>query len=89
MKELNSKGNELTFEFTESDAQLQFNRQDKNIFISSNYCDVKSTVSLIEFNDAVTSYAEHVLNEALNAYPALKANSSFQTWYPIRKTPNM
>jgi hypothetical protein len=73
---------ELVFEFTESDAQLQFNRQGSDVLITSNYSDGKATVRLDELKGAVNSHAERLLNEALRAHPALKYNRSLMSWYP-------
>jgi hypothetical protein len=73
---------ELVFEFTESDAQLQFNRQGPNVLITSNYSSAKATVLLSELERAASSYAECVLRDALNLHPALKANRSLAAWYP-------
>jgi hypothetical protein len=73
---------ELVFEFTESDAQLQFNRQGNNVLITSNYCNGKAAVELGELRAAAILHADRVLNEAINSHPALKANSSLMSWYP-------
>jgi len=82
VKGLEAGESELVFEFTESDAQLQFNRQGNNVLITSNYNNGKATVRLDELKKAANLHAERVLNEAMNSYPALKANRSLMDWYP-------
>jgi hypothetical protein len=73
---------ELIFEFTESDAHLQFNRQSDNVLITSNYGSATATVPLRELEQAACSYAERVLIDAINLHPRLKANASLEAWYP-------
>ena len=79
------KGGEkaLVFEFTESDAQIQFNKQGDKVLITSNYRNAKSTVLLGELNAAVYSYTKQILQDAMDFSPELKANNSLRTWYPL------
>jgi hypothetical protein len=73
---------EVAFDFTESDAHLQFNRQGSNTLITSSYSNATATVPMSELEQAASSYAERVLREAISLYPALKANHSLAGWYP-------
>ncbi len=73
---------ELVFEFTESDAQLQFNREDDKVLITSSYCDGKVTVSLDELGNAARLHADQLLRDAMTLHPTLKSNRSLMAWYP-------
>jgi hypothetical protein len=73
---------ELAFDFTESDAHLQFNRQGSNTLITSSYNNATATIPTNELERAATSFAERVLRDAMSRYPALKANRSLPGWYP-------
>src|SRR5437868_1600713 len=64
---------ELAFEFTESDAHLQFNRQGNNTLITSSYSNATATVPTNELEQAAGLYAECVLNDAINLHTGLKA----------------
>ena len=76
---------ELVFDFTECDAQLQFNRQGSNTLITSSYNNAMATVPTNELAQAANSYAERILRDAISLYPALKANRSLAGWYPTLK----
>lgn len=73
---------ELAFDFTESDAHLQFNRQGSNTLITSSYTNATATVPTNELEQVARSYAERVLKEAMSSHPGLKANRSLASWYP-------
>ena len=73
---------ELVFEFTDSDAHLQFNRQGSNTLVTSSYNNAIATVPTNELLQAANSYAERVLRDAISLNPALKANQSLRSWYP-------
>jgi hypothetical protein len=82
IKGLEAGESELLFEFTESDAQLQFNGQGENVLITASYSKDKATVRFDELKAAVNLYADRVLSEAVNLHPGLKANRSLASWYP-------
>ena len=81
-KELVAGETEVVFEFTESDAQLQFNRQGDNTLITSSYSNAKATIPMDELQHAARLYAERVCRDAICLHPCLKANRSFAVWYP-------
>jgi hypothetical protein len=72
---------ELTFEFTESNAKLNFKRQNNDVLISANYCNEKSAVQLNELITEVNSYAKRCLADAIQLHPGLEHNNSFINWY--------
>lgn len=82
IKGLEEGQSELVFEFTESDAQLQFNRQHDRVLITSSYSNGKATVGLDELRNAANLHAELVLREAMTLHLALKTNRSLMAWYP-------
>jgi hypothetical protein len=88
---LHAHESELLFEFTESDAQIQFNRQADRVLVTSNYSTAKATTPLGELDKAAASYAERVLRDAINLHPTLNTNHSLAAWYPSvreqRKSP--
>jgi hypothetical protein len=81
-EELENGHSEQVFEFTESDAQLQFNRQGDSVLITSNYSNGRATVQMSELKAAANSYAERVLSDAMSLHQGLRANPSVTRWYP-------
>lgn len=79
---LHAHESELLFDFTESDAQIQFNRQADRVLVTSNYSNAKATTLLVELDKAAACYAARVLRDAINLHPALKTNHSLAAWYP-------
>jgi hypothetical protein len=79
---LTANNAEARFDFTESDAQLQFHHQGDSVLITSNYSKAQATVAGKELNLAVACYAGSVLKDALNVHPELKDNRTFALWYP-------
>jgi len=62
------------FEFTESDAALEFRRDGKEVEVSSNYAPGMLRVPLPEFQEQVRGFARRVIGELATANLRLAAN---------------
>lgn len=83
-RRLTSERNGLSsYDFTESEAQIQFASRDGIITISSNYSEGTAVVSFDELQYATNSYASCLLRDALKLYPSLEKNESLKDWYPV------
>lgn len=81
-EKLASGETEVQCDFTESDALIEFNRQDQRVLISTDYTTGRAEVGLDELRNAAESYARMVFEDATALYPPLKNNQSFLAWYP-------
>jgi hypothetical protein len=73
---------ECAFEFTESEAKLEFTARHGAASLRSNYSAQTAVVSLDDLDEAARAYAARLLREAINLYPALGKNASLKSWYP-------
>jgi hypothetical protein len=67
-----------TFEFTESDATLQFERRGQNITISGSYALGTIAVPFTAFRDQARDFGERLDEELLAKRPELKMNPTYQ-----------
>jgi hypothetical protein len=67
-----------TFEFTESDATLRFERRGQKIIIRGNYASGEITVPFTEFGEQVRDFARRLDVELLAKCPELRRNSAYQ-----------
>ena len=75
---------ECAFEFTESDAKLEFSARDGAASLRSNYYPGQTAVvSVDDLDEAARAYAARLLREAISLYPALGKNASLKSWYPF------
>ena len=72
-----AEGNE-TFEFTESEATLNFERQGQEVVISGSYAPGEVTVPLPVFREQVKDLARRLDAELLAKHPELGSNSVYQ-----------
>jgi hypothetical protein len=74
-----SDGSE-TFEFTESDATLQFERRGAEMAISGSYADGEITLPFAAFADQTAEFARRLDAELLAKRPELKLNPVYQAF---------
>lgn len=72
-------GRSEAFEFTESDAKLQFERRDDSVHLSANYVPDLAEVAYDELLTEVRAFAARVIEELARLYPPLIANQAFQS----------
>jgi len=68
-----------TFEFTESEATLQFDRIGDEIVITSSYAPGEISAPLPEFRKLVDDFAQRLDKELLQRHPELGLNPDYQT----------
>jgi hypothetical protein len=66
-----------TFEFTESDALIEFTKKGSSLTISPSYDSWLETVSFDEFSDAVDELGNRIFRDAASKHPQLLANEDF------------
>jgi hypothetical protein len=69
-----------TFEFTESDATLQFDRRGEEIAIRGSYAVGEITLPFAAFTDRATDFARRLDAELLAKRPELKLNLAYQAF---------
>ena len=67
-----------TFEFTESDATLQFDRTGDKVAITSSYAPGEIVVPLSAFKDQANEFARRLDKELLRKHPELEMNPDYQ-----------
>jgi hypothetical protein len=67
-----------TFEFTESEATLQFDRVGDQVVITSSYAPGELTLPLSVFRDQVDEFARRLNKELLQKHPELELNPDYQ-----------
>ena len=67
-----------TFEFTESDATLRFERRGEEIIIRGSYASGEITVPFAEFGERAQDFARRLDSELLAKCPELKRNLAYQ-----------
>ncbi|HEV3210594.1 MAG TPA: hypothetical protein VGY91_10045 [Chthoniobacterales bacterium] len=72
-----SEGSE-TFEFTESEAALQFDRVGDEVVITSSYTPGEVTVPFSDFRKQVDEFAQRLDKELLQRHPELGLNPDYQ-----------
>jgi hypothetical protein len=72
-----SEGSE-TFEFTESEATLQFDRVGDKVVITSSYRPGEVTVPFSDFRKQVDEFARRLDKELLQRHPELGLNPDYQ-----------
>jgi hypothetical protein len=72
-----SEGSE-TFEFTESEATLQFDRVGDEIVITSTYAPGELRAAFSVFRNQVDEFARRLNNELLQKHPELELNPDYQ-----------
>lgn len=65
------------FDFTESEAAIEFKLDDHQVRVSANYTSATAAVDYDEFLDASHTFVVKVLAYLAAQYPSLKRNSSF------------
>ena len=66
-----------TFEFTESDALIEFTKKGNSLTISPSYESWIETVSFVDFSDAVDDLGKRVFRDAASKHPQLLVNEDF------------
>lgn len=82
VQEATNDNSESVFEFTESDAQIKFNRQGDWLRVWCNYSNDQAVVPFLEMLDTAKSFSRNMLYDLTNSYPDLLRNRSLKTWYP-------
>jgi hypothetical protein len=67
-----------TFEFTESDATLRFERRGEEIIIRGSYASGEITVPFTEFGEQAQDFARRLDSELLAKCPELRRNLAYQ-----------
>ena len=67
-----------TFEFTESEATLQFDRVGEEVSITSSYAPGEISVPLPEFRNQVDDFARRLDKALLQKHPELELNPEYQ-----------
>jgi hypothetical protein len=67
-----------TFEFTESEATLQFDRIGDKVVITSSYAPGEIAVPLLVFSDQVNEFARRLDKELLQKHQELEMNPDYQ-----------
>ena len=67
-----------TFEFTESDATLRFERRGEEIIIRGSYASGEITVPFAEFGERAQDFARRLDSELLAKCPELRRNLAYQ-----------
>jgi len=67
-----------TFEFTESEATLQFDRVGDKVLITSSYAPGEVTVPFSDFREQVNKFAQRLDKELLHRHPELGLNPAYQ-----------
>ena len=75
-------GADSEFEFTESDAKIQFRGRGKNVLISATYAAGEGTVPLDEFFRAIGEFTERLVAEICREHPSLMQNEAFKRLLP-------
>jgi hypothetical protein len=78
-----AKGSE-TFEFTESEATLQFDRIGEEVSITSSYAPGEIRVPLPEFRNQVDDFARRLDKALLQKHPELELNPEYQRLKLVR-----
>jgi hypothetical protein len=69
-----------TFEFTESEAKLQFDRRGQEMTIRGNYAPGEITIPFTAFVEKATDFAQRLDAEVLAKRPELKQNPVYQAF---------
>lgn len=64
-----------TFEFTESDATIEFERQDENVRLDASYAPAGAEVSHVELSLQAERFLARVVDELRRSYPELSENT--------------
>src|ERR1700733_7486512 len=65
-----------TFEFTESDAWIRFEKKDGKVLVSTSYGEGVAEVALHSVSDAVKSFRERLQSELARKYPQAAHNAA-------------
>ena len=76
-----------TLDFTESEAELKFDRLGDQVSISATYTTATATITLNQLSSAAYEYASRILKAAIEVEPALAKNRQLKTWYPMAGEP--
>ena len=68
---------EDSFEFTESEAALRFQRRDADVEVLANYAPAVAKVPYGELREAARAFADRVIGDLLRTHPELKENVAF------------
>src|SRR3981081_691734 len=79
---LRHSGRTETFEFTESEAWLQFSRQGDQVIVTASYSPGQAQVEYSRFVDAIKILSKRLRDELLKCNPALPENPAFQRLLP-------
>jgi len=75
---LKAGSNVEVFEFTESEAQLTFQRADDQLEVRASYVPCRGRTSLRDFSAAVRSLWETLIKDLLSRCPDLQTNAAFR-----------
>jgi hypothetical protein len=67
-----------SFEFTESDAMLEFSRYGDQIHLKASYKPAVSGAPVADWKEAVADFAQRLRAEVLTGYPELAQNHEFR-----------
>ena len=80
MKALAVEEGSETFEFTESEAKLQFDRRGQEMTISGSYAPGKITIPFTAFVEKARDFAQRLDAELLAKRPELRQNPVYQAF---------
>jgi hypothetical protein len=78
LHEFHGPKKEFRFEFTESEAALNFRREGENIVISASYSPDRIVLPLREYENVLSQTSTRLHTELLQRYPTLRANKFFE-----------
>src|SRR5438552_13405056 len=76
-------GTETIYEFTESDATLEFKREGSAIIVSASYAPCHATVPLVELAAAIDSFSRRILETISREFPSLLQNKILPRLLPV------
>ncbi len=79
-----SKRADAVFEFTESDATLQFQRTNNRVIISASYVPCRAEVPIAEFALAVAAFSRRLVDSIEQKYPSLLQNKELRSLLPVK-----
>jgi hypothetical protein len=84
VRQLEHESTSETFEFTESDAWIRFERKDSKVIISTSYQSGSVEASLSELKVKAQQFREKLKTELVTKYPEIERNHHFQRLLEVR-----
>lgn len=82
-EQLTKEQSEATFEFTENNERLVFQKVNGNIQVTATYTPYSALVPLDELTAAIARFSSEVRAELVRRYPDLAHNAAFLKMFPL------